>query len=122
MHYALASFLSRPAPPLSLGINPSFAAPSAEVPDVSRSESTGGSGGDNLIRGRQATPSGAVPPPLEDVVSSPSISMPVSVASGSVSGMGGVGVLGPQNPSRQDFDQSHARGAPGFGNVYDCFS
>ena len=49
--------------PLSLGINPSFAAPSAEVPDVSRSGSTGGSDGDNLMRGRQVTPSGMVPPP-----------------------------------------------------------
>ena len=62
--------------------------------------------------------------------SPPNISMPVSLASGSVSGVGGVGALGPPNPllgqfsvpSRQDFDQSRARGAPGFGNVHDCFS
>ena len=38
----LTSFLSQPAS--SLGTNPSFAAPSAEVPDVSCSGSTGGSG------------------------------------------------------------------------------
>ena len=64
---------------------------------MSRSGSTGGSDGDNLMRGRQVTPSGVVPLPLvEDVISSPNISMPVSVASGSVSG---VGVLGPPNPS-----------------------
>ena len=85
----LASFLSQPASPLSLGINPSFPAPSAEVPDVSRSGSTGGSDGDNLMRGRQVTPSGVVPLPLEeDVISSPNASMPVSVASGNVSGVG----------------------------------
>ena len=34
--------------------------------------STGGSDDDNLMRGRQVTPSGMVPPPLEeDVISSP---------------------------------------------------
>ena len=113
VHSMLASFLSQPASPLSLGINPTFAAPSAEVPDMSRSGSTGESDGANLMRGRQVTPSGVVPPPLEDdVISSPYISMLVSVASGSISGMGGVGVLGPQNPSlgqfnvtsRQEFD------------------
>ena len=100
VHSVLASFLSQPASPLSLGINPSFAAPSAEAPDVSHSGSTGGSDGDNLMRGHQVTPSAVVPPPLENVISSPSISMPVPVASGSVSG---VGVLGPQNPSLGQF-------------------
>ena len=93
---------------------------------MSRIGSTGWSDGDNLMRGCQVTPSDVVPPPLEeDVISSPYISMPVSVASGSVSGMGGVGLLGPQNPllgqfsvpSRQDYDQSRARVAPSFGTV-----
>ena len=77
------------------------------------------------------TSPGLVPLPLEeDVISSPNISMPVSIASGSVSGVGGVGVLGPPNPSlgqfsvplRQDFDQSRARGTPGFGNVHESVS
>ena len=65
--------------------------------------STGGSDGDNLMRGRQVTPSGMVPPPLEeDVISSSPIyiSLPVPVASGSVSFRGGVGVLGPQKSPR----------------------
>ena len=93
---------------------------------MSRSGSTGGSDGDNLMRGRQVTPSGVVPPPLEeDVISSPNILMPVSIASGSVSGVGDLGMLGPPLPSlgqfsvppRQDFDQSRACVAPGFGNV-----
>ena len=78
VHFVLASFLSQPVSPLSLGIIPSFAAPSAEVPDVSYNGSAWGSDGDNLIRGRQVTPSGMVPLPLEeDVISSPNISMPV---------------------------------------------
>ena len=108
VYSVLASFLSQPASPLSLGITPSFPAPSAEVPDVSRSGSTGGSDGDNLMRGRQVTPSGVVPSPIEDVISSPNISMLVSLASGSVSGMGGVGVLGPQNPSLGQFSVPQA--------------
>ena len=77
VHFVLASFLSQPVSPLSLGIDPSFAAPLAEVPDMSCSGSAGGSDGDNLMRGRQVTPSGMVPPPLDDVISSPNISMPV---------------------------------------------
>ena len=122
----LASFLSQLASQMSLGFNPSFTAPSAEVLDVSHSGSAGGSDGDNLLRGRQVAPSGVVPPPLEDdVISSPIISMPVFVASGSVSGVGNLGVLRPPLPSlgqfsvpnMQDFDQSRARVAPGFGNV-----
>ena len=85
---------------MSLGINPSFAAPLSKVPNVSYNGSAAGSDGNNLMRGRQVTPSGMVPPPLEeDVISSPIISMPVSVASGNVSVGGGVGVLGPHNPS-----------------------
>ena len=61
---------------------------------MSRSGSTGGSDGDNLMRGRQVTRSGMVPPPIEeDVISSPYISLPVSVASASVSVLGGVGVF-----------------------------
>ena len=124
VHCVLASFLSQPAS--SLGTNPSFAAPSAEVPDVSRSGSTRGRDGDKLMRGRRVTLSGVVPPPLkEDVISSPIISMPVSLASGSVSDVGDVGVLGPPNPSlgqfsvshRHEFDQLRAHGAPSFGNV-----
>ena len=103
VHSVLASFLSQPASSLSLGINPSFSAPLAEVPDVSRSGLTGGSDGDNLMRGRQVTPSGVVPPPLEDVISSPNILLPVSLASGSVSSVGGVGALGPSNPSLGQF-------------------
>ena len=104
VHLVLASFLSQPASQMSLGFNPSFPAPSAEVPGVSRSGSTGGSDGDNLMRGRQVTPSGVVPPPLEeDVISSPIMSMPVSVASSSVSGVGDLGVLGPPLPSLGQF-------------------
>ena len=41
VHSVLASFLSQPAS-LNLGISPSFSAPSAEVPDVSRGGLTGG--------------------------------------------------------------------------------
>ena len=77
------------------------------------SGSAGGSDGDNLRRGRQVAPSGVVPPPLKDVISSPIISMPVSVASGSVSDVGNLDVLRPPLPSlgqfsvpnMQDFDQ-----------------
>ena len=95
---------------------------------MSRSGLTGGSEGDDLMRGSLVTPSGVVPPPLKkDVISSPIMSMPVSLASGSVSSVGGVGALGPPNPSlgqfgdpiRQAFDQSRARDAPGFGNFHD---
>ena len=58
------------------------------------------------------------------------MSVHVSVASGSVSSVGVVGSLGPPNPSlgqfsdpyRQDLDQSHAHGAPGFGLLHDAFS
>ena len=94
---------------------------------MSSSGSTGGSEGNNLMRGRLVSPSGMVPPPFQDdVISSPN----VSVASGNVSSVGGVGALGPPNPSlgqfsdpsRQDFDQSRARGAPGFGLLHDAFS
>ena len=88
MQFVLSSYLSQPVSNFSLGINHSFAAPLAEVLDVSYHGSTGGSDGNNLMRGRQITPSGMVPPPLkEDVISSPYIyiSLPVSVASGSVS-------------------------------------
>ena len=71
---------------------------------MSCSGPTGRSDGDNLMRGRQVTPYGVVPLPLDDdVISSPYISMPVSVASGSVSVLGGVGVLGPQYPSLRQF-------------------
>ena len=80
------------------------------------------------MRGRLVTPSGMVPPPLEeDFISSSIMSVPVSLDSVSVSSVGGVGVLGPPNPSlgqfsdpiRPAFDQSRARGAPGFGNFHD---
>ena len=55
---------------------------------MSHSGSAGGSDGDNLLRGRQVAPYGVVPPPLEeDIISSPVISMSVSVGSGSVSGV-----------------------------------
>ena len=47
---------------------------------MSHSGSTGGSDGDNLMRGRQVTPSGVVPRPQEDVIASPIMS--VFVASG----------------------------------------
>ena len=76
-----------------------------------------------LMRGRQVTPSGMVPPPVEeDVISSPIISMPLSVASGG----GGVGVLGSHNPSlglfsvpsRQVFNQVCVFVTPAFGYVY----
>ena len=48
VHSVLASFLSQPSS--SLGSNPFIPAPSAEVSDVSRSGSAGGSEGDNLMR------------------------------------------------------------------------
>ena len=51
------------------------------------------------MRGRRVTPSGMVPPPLEeDVISSPP-HIYVSIASSSFSVLGGVGLLGPRkNP------------------------
>ena len=129
VHSVLASFLSQPSS--SLGTNPFLPAPSAEVPDVSRSRSAGGSEGNNLMKGRPVAPSGMVPPPIEeDVISPPNVSVHVSVACGTVSSMDGVGALGLPNPSlgqfsdpyRQDLGQSHARGAPGFGLLHDAFS
>ena len=63
MHSVFASFLSQPT--LSLGTNPYVAAPAAEVPNVSRSGSAGGSEDDNLMRGRPVAP-GRVPPPHQD--------------------------------------------------------
>ena len=85
---ALASFMLQPTS--SLGTNPSLPAPSAEKPDMSRSGSAEGSEGDNLMRGRPVAPSGMVPLPFEDdVISSPNVSVNVSVASGTVSSMGG---------------------------------
>ena len=78
------------------------------------------------MRGRLVTPSGMVPPPFEDVISSPN----VSLASGNVSSVGGEGTLGLPNPSlgqfsdpsRQDFNQSRARGSPGYGILHDSIS
>ena len=71
MHFVFSSYLSHPVSPFSLGINHYFAAPSAGVPDVSYHGSTGGSDGNNLMRGHQVAPSGKVPLPLEeDVISS----------------------------------------------------
>ena len=85
---------------------------------MSHSGSAGGSDGNNLMRGCRVAPSGVVPPPLEDVISSPIISMPVSVASSSVSGVGNSGVLGQFSVlNMQDFDQSRDHVAPGFGNI-----
>ena len=88
MHFVLASFLSQPVSPFSLGINHSFAAPSAEVPDVSYHGSTGGSdersSGNSLWYGASALRRCHLLPLY--------ISLPVSVASGSVSVLGGVGV------------------------------
>ena len=98
---------------------------------MSRSGSTVGSEGDNLMRGRLVTPSGMVPPSFEeDVISSLNVSVSVSLASGNVSNLGGVGTVGPPNPSlgqfsdpsRQDLDQSRARGAPGYGILHDSIS
>ena len=44
VHSVLASFFSQPASQLSLGNNPFLSAHMAEVPNVSRQGSTGGSG------------------------------------------------------------------------------
>ena len=60
----------------------------------------------------------------------PNVSVHVSVDSGTVGSMGGVGSLGAPNsslgqfsdPYRQDLDQSHGRGAPGFGLLHDASS
>ena len=63
--------------------------------------STGGSDGDNLMRGRQVAPSGMVPPPFEDDVISyppppPSPHIYVFLASSSFNVLGGIAVLGPR--------------------------
>ena len=69
VHSVLASFLSQPSS--SLGANPFLPAPLAEVPDVSRSGSAGGSEGDNLMRGRLVAHSGIVCLLTEEDVISP---------------------------------------------------
>ena len=70
VHSVLTSFLSQPT--LSLGTNPFVAAPAAEVPNVSRSGSAGGSEDDSLMRGRPVAPSGMMPPPhQEDAIPPP---------------------------------------------------
>ena len=56
------------------------------------------------MRGRLVAPSGMVPPPFEeDVISSPNVSVNVSVASCNISSVGGVGALGTPNPSLGQF-------------------
>ena len=69
VHSVLVSLLSQPS--VSLGTNPFIPASSAEVPDMSRSGSAGGSEGDNLLRGRPVAPSGMVPPPPQEDVCPP---------------------------------------------------
>ena len=93
----------------------------AEVPDVSHRGSTGGSDAESLMRSRQVAPSGMVPqPPQEDVTSS--LLLSVSVASGnSVSVPGPLPPLLGQVGAPVDWmhDQSRVRGATGvkFDNV-----
>ena len=91
-----------------------------EVPHVSHRGSTGGNDAESLLRGWQVAPSGIVPRPQEDVISSPIVS--VSVASSS-----SVSVTGPLPPSLGQIsapvgwvnDQSCVRGATGIGFNHD---
>ena len=116
VHSVLASFLSQPVSQFSLGSNPFVSAPMAEVPNVSHRGSAGGSDVESLLRGRQVAPSGMVPRPQEDVISSPIMS--VSVASGRFDSVSGSHVpsLGQVSaPVSWVDDQSRVHGATDFG-------
>ena len=91
-HSVLASFLLQPATQLSVGSNPFISAPMAKVPKVSHCGSNEGNDAESLMRGQKVAPSGMVPRPQEDVISSPIMS--VSVDSGRF-----VSASGPHIPS-----------------------